>query len=356
SLPIDVKKWIRFTVLQSATDEPSSAGEIHPFESELQPLPSPPDGLSRSSCSLDQPSCRHAPYSLSVGLIRNTIEREHRPDDVVLPGPSDQLIQSDDRASRDPRRIGEHLERGTKRTRRARAIHEDTRQPYGHPSRRVCRLFLVVEAARTNGRERRTGRGHRVAAPPEPPDRERLAPLRSRPPSSAPSRMAREFDDVDSPHKANSLPLLHGDSADERHRKRHRHRHPSGRSRSRNRSGEVEKPPSKTNRLFGAASNSLVSIPNKIHLSMLNSGILPVPKAEENRAIAALTNKPVEVENFHKYVAQRRKYPVLLKVEFQCSIPRQVRVDISWQQMRKRGVREKEGTIAHRLLVFQVPS
>lgn len=39
--------------------------------------------------------------------------------------------------------------------------------------------------------------------------------------------------------------------------------------------------------------------------------------AEENKAIAALANKPVPVENFLKHVEQRRRYPALLKVEFQ---------------------------------------
>lgn len=38
--------------------------------------------------------------------------------------------------------------------------------------------------------------------------------------------------------------------------------------------------------------------------------------AEQSRAISALTTKPVEVDNFQKYMEQRRKYPILLKVEF----------------------------------------
>ena len=39
--------------------------------------------------------------------------------------------------------------------------------------------------------------------------------------------------------------------------------------------------------------------------------------AEEGNAMAAIANKPVEVANFSKHCDQRRKYPVLLRVEFQ---------------------------------------
>lgn len=39
--------------------------------------------------------------------------------------------------------------------------------------------------------------------------------------------------------------------------------------------------------------------------------------AEEGNAMAAIADKPVEVTNFVKHCDQRRKYPVLLRVEFQ---------------------------------------
>lgn len=39
--------------------------------------------------------------------------------------------------------------------------------------------------------------------------------------------------------------------------------------------------------------------------------------AEEGQAMAAIADKPVEVANFVKHCEQRRKYPVLLRVEFQ---------------------------------------
>jgi hypothetical protein len=39
--------------------------------------------------------------------------------------------------------------------------------------------------------------------------------------------------------------------------------------------------------------------------------------AEEGNAMAAIADKPVDVANFVKHCEQRRKYPVLLRVEFQ---------------------------------------
>ncbi|XP_046442634.1 receptor-type tyrosine-protein phosphatase mu-like isoform X3 [Daphnia pulex] len=73
--------------------------------------------------------------------------------------------------------------------------------------------------------------------------------------------------------------------------------------------------PKKARRYLGTASTSLTSIPNAIKLSMLNSGLLSV--AEEGNAMAAIADKPVDVANFVKHCEQRRKYPVLLRVEFQ---------------------------------------
>ena len=42
--------------------------------------------------------------------------------------------------------------------------------------------------------------------------------------------------------------------------------------------------------------------------------------AEEGNAMAAIAEKPVDAANFIKHCDQRRKYPVLLRVEFQVSI------------------------------------
>jgi len=51
-------------------------------------------------------------------------------------------------------------------------------------------------------------------------------------------------------------------------------------------------------------------------LSLMNSGLIPLKKAEEDDVTVQLYEKPVPETDFVKHCAQRRKYPVLLKVEF----------------------------------------
>lgn len=72
--------------------------------------------------------------------------------------------------------------------------------------------------------------------------------------------------------------------------------------------------PKKPRKYLGSgAASSITSIPNVIRLSMLNSGLLSV----EGNATAAVVEKPVETAHFLKHCEQRKKYPVLLRVEFQ---------------------------------------
>lgn len=56
---------------------------------------------------------------------------------------------------------------------------------------------------------------------------------------------------------------------------------------------------------------------NKIQLSLLNNGLLTT--AEHEKAISAIPKTPVELIKFSKHLEQRRKYPVLLRSEFQVS-------------------------------------
>jgi len=51
-------------------------------------------------------------------------------------------------------------------------------------------------------------------------------------------------------------------------------------------------------------------------LSLMNSGLIPLKRAEEDDVTIQLYEKPVPETDFVKHCAQRRKYPVLLKVEF----------------------------------------
>ena len=51
--------------------------------------------------------------------------------------------------------------------------------------------------------------------------------------------------------------------------------------------------------------------------SMFLSSCFVFVLAEEGNAMAAIADKPSDVANFGKHCDQRRKYPVLLRVEFQ---------------------------------------
>merc|ERR1719348_1491418 len=51
-------------------------------------------------------------------------------------------------------------------------------------------------------------------------------------------------------------------------------------------------------------------------LSLMNSGLIPLRKAEEDDVTVQLYEKPVPETDFVRHCAQRRKYPILLKVEF----------------------------------------
>lgn len=55
-------------------------------------------------------------------------------------------------------------------------------------------------------------------------------------------------------------------------------------------------------------------------LSLMNSGLIPLKKAEEDDVTVQLYEKPVPETDFVRHCAQRRKYPVLLKVEFNNAI------------------------------------
>ncbi|XP_057669092.1 receptor-type tyrosine-protein phosphatase kappa isoform X1 [Diorhabda carinulata] len=110
---------------------------------------------------------------------------------------------------------------------------------------------------------------------------------------------------------------------------KHRSGHSSGgtikkskhRSRSTPRHNDVEKPRKKRN---NSAATSFASIPNAIKLSMLNSGLLPTSRfnSEDNGGgvVATVTDSPIDLKNFMKICDQRRKFPVLYKLEFEIAI------------------------------------
>ncbi|CAH2042192.1 unnamed protein product, partial [Iphiclides podalirius] len=76
-----------------------------------------------------------------------------------------------------------------------------------------------------------------------------------------------------------------------------------------------------------SGTNSLVSIPNSMKLIMLNSGLISFdrvtfkPETDENGSISeTIPDRPVELKNFPKLCEQRRKFPVLYKLEFQTAV------------------------------------
>ncbi|XP_037044078.1 receptor-type tyrosine-protein phosphatase kappa isoform X2 [Bradysia coprophila] len=92
---------------------------------------------------------------------------------------------------------------------------------------------------------------------------------------------------------------------------------------STSRYADLEKPKKKKTL---SATSSLVSIPNTIKLSMLNSGLLSFEKVklearDENNSLSkSVPDKPIELRHFVKLCEQRRKFPVLYKLEFQTAV------------------------------------
>merc|ERR1719211_559600 len=60
--------------------------------------------------------------------------------------------------------------------------------------------------------------------------------------------------------------------------------------------------------------------PGTLKLQMMNTGLIPIKKAENDQRTSGFYAKPVSIGDFTKHCAQRRKYPVLLKLEFNNAI------------------------------------
>merc|ERR1712223_949089 len=56
--------------------------------------------------------------------------------------------------------------------------------------------------------------------------------------------------------------------------------------------------------------------PGKLKLSMMNTGLIPLKKAEGDSFTTEFYANPVGIADFEKHCIQRRKYPVLLQIEF----------------------------------------
>jgi len=97
---------------------------------------------------------------------------------------------------------------------------------------------------------------------------------------------------------------------------------PGGESRSKSlmRFNELERERSKRRMEIVKYKTGSESFPGKIKLSMMNTGLIPIKKAENDQATVGFYAKPVAIGDFQKHCAQRRKYPVLLKLEFNNAI------------------------------------
>ncbi|KAL1502113.1 hypothetical protein ABEB36_007306 [Hypothenemus hampei] len=90
------------------------------------------------------------------------------------------------------------------------------------------------------------------------------------------------------------------------------------RSRSTPKFNDVAEKPHKKRHM--SATNSFASIPNAIKLSMLNSGLLPTSKFNDEHngtVVDTISDRPIEISEFMKLCEQRKKFPVLYKLEFE---------------------------------------
>lgn len=62
----------------------------------------------------------------------------------------------------------------------------------------------------------------------------------------------------------------------------------------------------------GGANSGVINSLNMLQLSLLNSGLLPLP----DEASAFIPTWPIELSRFPKHIALFKKYDVLLKTEF----------------------------------------
>jgi len=79
---------------------------------------------------------------------------------------------------------------------------------------------------------------------------------------------------------------------------------------------ELERERSKRRQTIVKQKTSSKLFPGKLKLSMMNTGLIPLKKAEGDSFTSEFYANPVAVGDFEKHCIQRRKYPVLLQIEF----------------------------------------
>jgi len=79
---------------------------------------------------------------------------------------------------------------------------------------------------------------------------------------------------------------------------------------------ELERERSRRRQTIVKQKTSSKLFPGKLKLSMMNTGLIPLKKAEGDSFTSEFYANPVAIGDFEKHCVQRRKYPVLLQIEF----------------------------------------
>jgi protein tyrosine phosphatase len=88
------------------------------------------------------------------------------------------------------------------------------------------------------------------------------------------------------------------------------------RTKSALRANEIERERSRRRQNIVKNKTSSKLFPGKLKLSMMNTGLIPLKKAERDSFTTEFYANPVGIADFEKHCIQRRKYPVLLQIEF----------------------------------------
>lgn len=95
-----------------------------------------------------------------------------------------------------------------------------------------------------------------------------------------------------------------------------RHGDAHSRAKSLMRYNELERERSRRRQTIVKQKTSSKLFPGKLKLSMMNTGLIPLKKAEGDSFTSEFYANPVAIGDFEKHCMQRRKYPVLLQIEF----------------------------------------
>jgi len=130
-----------------------------------------------------------------------------------------------------------------------------------------------------------------------------------------------EYDDgMNDPYGVTSFSEEEADELDSRLSRRGGPMGDDNRSKSLMRFNELERERSRRRQDIVKYKTGSKLFPGTLKLQMMNTGLIPIKKAENDQRTSGFYAKPVSIGDFTKHCAQRRKYPVLLKLEFNNAI------------------------------------